>query len=295
MQQSWNEAIRQLTDALAQVLALGMVGMLGRMVTGSLSVYLQEIPPEEKAIVPVARAYEPPGPCGWGLAGAEWHYGFLVELGALLSDGNSKLGTMWNFSVPSLRPFRPVDIEKTCPGATPWCERWCYAKRDLFETKPVLECHQRWLEESLKPDFVQRMVDFIRERRRKTPIRIHVAGDFYNPEYAGKWLEICKTLPDWKFYAYTRSWRIPEIRERLEELRRLPNFVLYASTDEDTGEPPPGWLEAGICTTYSMGARVCPHDAQLLRGIPKEKAIKCDTCLYCPEGKGHLWFPEIRS
>jgi len=132
-----------------------------------------------------------------------------------------------------------------------------------------------------------------REKEKKDPIRLHVAGDFYEGEYVDKWIEICKALPGWKFYSYTRSWQIPEIKERLEELRRLDNFVLYASTDEYTGKPPEGWLEAGICFTYTKPARVCPHDVQKLRGIPVKRAIKCAKCMYCPEGRGHVWFPMV--
>jgi len=56
-----------------------------------------------------ALPYEPPGSCGWGLAGAEWHYIFIEEMGTLLSDGNVKLGAMWNFSVPAYEAYEPVD------------------------------------------------------------------------------------------------------------------------------------------------------------------------------------------
>jgi len=51
-------------------------------------------------------------------------------------------------------------------------------------------------------------------------------------------------LKDYQFYTFTRSWRVPHIFPHLEELRALPNFVIYASTDRDTRQPPPGWLEA---------------------------------------------------
>jgi len=109
-------------------------------------------------------------------------------------------------------------------------------------------------------------------------VRVHVGGDFYDADYAEKWLEIGKRFPEVRFLAYTRSWRVPEVREILEEIRKLPNFALYASTDVDTGPPPPGWPEAGIQRTYLHPSVKCTVGM-------------CHVCRYCIYERGHVWWP----
>jgi len=56
-------------------------------------------------------------------------------------------------------------------------------------------------------------------------IRIHVAGDFFNPEYLRAWIRVAQARPDILFYAYTKS--IPFI---LAERGNIPfNLVITAS------------------------------------------------------------------
>src|SRR5207244_4362697 len=68
--------------------------------------------------------------------------------------------------------------------------------------------------------------------------------------YVRQWASVAAAAPDTTFYAYTRSWRVPGIREALEEFAALPNVRLWYSADRDTGLPervPAGvrvaWLE----------------------------------------------------
>lgn len=58
-------------------------------------------------------------------------------------------------------------------------------------------------------------------------IRIHVAGDFFNPEYFDAWLQIAKSRPGVLFYAYTKS--LPYWVKRINEVNRIDNLVLTAS------------------------------------------------------------------
>ena len=58
-------------------------------------------------------------------------------------------------------------------------------------------------------------------------VRIHVAGDFFNPNYMRAWYNVAMLNPDKLFYAYTKS-----IRYWLDlniESANLDNFVLTAS------------------------------------------------------------------
>jgi hypothetical protein len=45
------------------------------------------------------------------------------------------------------------------------------------------------------------------------------------------------TLPNVKFWFYTRSWQIPKIRQVLEQMAELPNVFMWYSYDQETGGP----------------------------------------------------------
>ena len=97
--------------------------------------------------------------------------------------------------------------------------------------------YQRNLALSKLPDFAQRMRYFILNHDVKV-VRIHTGGEFHSAKYVRKWLRIATKSPKVKFFTYTRAWRIPAIREVLEELSRLPNVELWYSADRETGTPP---------------------------------------------------------
>jgi hypothetical protein len=84
------------------------------------------------------------------------------------------------------------------------------------------------------PSFVRYMVDNIPPN---CQFRIHVSGDFFHADYVRKWIEICRARPDVTFYAYTRSWRIPAIWDKIQELHALPNVNVNLSVDNETGPP----------------------------------------------------------
>jgi len=220
-----------------------------------------------------------------------------------LVRGNRKLGKgvhipIYHFSIPRLIAYLEGGrFVVTCPGATPWCRVNCYASSTLFKLDNVKKAHLENLLASLSSNFVDEMVKIIiqryrRNNRRPIIIRLHVEGDFYSEDYIRKWAEIAKlTAGIAYYYAYTRSWRIPRLREAIERhLKPLSNFVVYASTDEFTGPPPTGWLEAAIEKSYNPDFVVCANDL--------DKRIKCSDCLYCVFGKGNVVFkykPPNRS
>jgi hypothetical protein len=138
-------------------------------------------------------------------------------------------------------------------------------------------------------------------------VRLHVVGDFYHPDYAAMWLEVVdETRHLLRYWTYTRSWWVERVEQTyraiglerprhlaeqlldyLQELRRRPNFTLYASTDPTTPDITErselrGWLEAGIEVTYNRGSKPCPE-------------IPCIVCTYCIYGRGHVRFLERRK
>jgi hypothetical protein len=98
----------------------------------------------------------------------------------------------------------------------------------------VSEKYQRNLDIVTHPSFVAYMVDNIPT---DCQFRIHVSGDFHHRDYVKKWIEICATRKDVTFYAYTRSWRVPDIWYAILSLDDLDNVNINLSVDNETGRP----------------------------------------------------------
>lgn len=216
-----------------------------------------------------------------------------MERRNLLTRGNGKLGEgihAWSMSAV-----------ETCPGRSTLCERVCYARSGRFRTQLLQERLAENLDAALADDFVRRMTKEIRRRGVHT-LRIHVSGDFFSADYARKWLVIARRSPYTTFYAYTRSWRVPEIAPTLEELARLRNVRLWYSCDAETGLPekiapdirlaylqtapedtPAGDLVFRIESLRATRARriglslVCPRET----GHPNATSITCTSCRRC--------------
>lgn len=170
--------------------------------------------------------------------------------------GNLKIG-------PNVVTYsKPAVI--SCPGATDWCKEHCYARRI---DDPVYGVHVVNLAHKADvPDLPQGT----------QLVRIHVSGDFDSVIYIGRWIAIAKNNPTVRFWAYTRSWRVPELLPGLEQLRALPNVQLFASEDTSTDEPPPeGWRRAWIEDNPRKSGMVCPEE----RG----RVENCEACGFCFE------------
>ena len=183
----------------------------------------------------------------------------------------------------------------TCPGRTKLCEGICYATSGFFRFRNVRTSLQKSLEASRDDGFATLVRDEIGRRRSIKAVRIHPSGDFYSVEYIAKWIDIVKSSPNTRFWAYTRSWRVPELIPKLKELSELPNIELFASVDEESGraqqsteasatgkiqevhEAAPSWLRIAdvvdnwdeVDSSYVQ----CPN--------LKNKSITCAKCTYC--------------
>lgn len=141
-----------------------------------------------------------------------------------IGKGNTKLGAFHTWSIPPGRAH--------CPGETAACASVCYAKRGHYYVTHVQDGLHRNYAFSKTKAFVP-WVNAQIVAMEITRLRIHVAGDFYSAEYTSKWRQIVKHNPGTLFLAYTRSWRIPEIREELLKLARHKNIRLWFSADRD--------------------------------------------------------------
>jgi hypothetical protein len=214
----------------------------------------------------------------------------------LLTRGNHKLGeAIHAWSLP------PV---LTCPGRSALCERHCYARKGKFLAPDVKARYERNYQTAMSPYFEKMMRAEIR-RRRVAVCRVHVSGDFYSTAYVDRWYNITVWCPRTIFYAYTRSWRVPEMAEGLRDLGRLRNFRLWLSADAETGMPPGGgarvaWMAARDDETVPAGvslvfrvrglrsdprrriglSMVCPTET----GLPGCKDVTCTSCGRCFDG-----------
>jgi hypothetical protein len=208
--------------------------------------------------------------------------------------GNRKIGmNVFTYSRPAgCATFENPD--GTCPGSTPECEDLCYAKRIKG---PVRDNYER-----------NRLNDVPPIPAECKLLRLHVSGDFDTRHYINNWIVQLQRRPDVIAWAYTRSWRVPELLPALEVLRALPNMQLFASIDPSMKElPPAGWRRAWLDRSWdkclstgreqedrqkylfdgSESNSVCITDGTPSYVCPEETGRKpdCESCGYCFRGK----------
>lgn len=172
----------------------------------------------------------------------------------------------------------------TCPYATEHCKKFCYARKAEKAYPGCLDSRKRNFAESLRADFAHNMVETISElcdkksykNAKRVVVRIHESGDFYNENYANKWLEIARLIADrgYKnvvFMAYTKS--LPYF-----ENKDIPaNFRIRASVWDDTK---PELLDMSekypIYTAYSREEMV-----ELQANGIQFFECKCENCSTC--------------
>jgi len=193
--------------------------------------------------------------------------------GVSLGEGNAKVGQVYTFSLPS---------HTTCPGASPWCLEHCYGYRYERLRPFCRRAYQRNLVLTQRPEEFVRVMTGVLPRILPS-MRIHVSGDFYVAAYCHAWKQICRAFPQTKFWAYSRSWVVPNLARPLEQLRALANVEVFASTDPSMPLPPAGWRVAFIETDPRANGMPCRHQ--------HGQADSCQDCGYCfQQDKGNVVF-----
>lgn len=175
---------------------------------------------------------------------------------------------------------------KTCPFRTPHCEEKCYARKAEQAYPDCLPSRMRNLEESKRDDFVDRAVytilNAIRHDRkhRKIVVRIHESGDFYNKEYAMKWLKVAETLKHENvvFIAYTKSVTY------FDGVKLPKNFRLRASIWDDTKPDQLEIMKRNAWPVYTAVEKFQKGD--------KFTRCRCSDCATC--GKCWARYKDIR-
>jgi hypothetical protein len=131
--------------------------------------------------------------------------------------GSSRPGGIASFAIPA---------GLTCPKAGS-CKNHCFALTGhTAYVQMVRDTHSAALGLAERDDFVTKMNEVIGKKFKgktldpKNPYRIHAWGDFYSNKYANKWMEIIKSNPNVWFYAYTKSFTMPAVKELMNGIKK---------------------------------------------------------------------------
>ena len=230
---------------------------------------------------------------------------------------NGKTAILANsFGIPSGTAF-------SCPGATSFCEKICYAGKLEKIYKGVSTILVRNFEELLYADYMfgvkgmealiaDMVMEFVADCRKRQAkgktatldFRIHWDGDFFSRDYAQAWANVIREYSEVNFWVYTRSFTGPV--EVIDILAGIDNLTLYLSADPvNIGEANrvaaeyPGVFIATVADTFAEAKETiidasrksynCPENGKRIPLI-SEKGSACIRCNVCVSGKGDVLF-----
>lgn len=183
-----------------------------------------------------------------------------------ISKGNSKLGSIFNYSLPP---------GITC-GAVPCFEAGCYARKSWNQYPNVRKAWQKNLDlyRNDPVEFFDQLYEFLVNKKPER-FRIHVGGDLVDEPYWYHLAQVLRSVPDTQFLMFTKRYDYP--------LGLAPeNLALFLSTWPGYPLPssplPKTWLEED------------PRKPDTYFRCPGE----CGACDYqCWENKHHdIVFPR---
>jgi hypothetical protein len=189
---------------------------------------------------------------------------------ALISMSNTKIGKIPSFSISAI---------DSCPGATTWCSKACYAVKVERIYKGAAKSYEDNFNIAKSPEFVSLMDIEIKKLLKKniTTFRLHVSGDFYDVRYIYNWIKLAKANPTMTFFGYTHSWGVSNLLPHIGIFRALPNVVLFASVDpSSTKTPPKHWR---VAYAGPKNLNVYPKMIDCLEQAGKIK--DCAACKIC--------------
>jgi hypothetical protein len=183
-------------------------------------------------------------------------------------------------------PLFDIPSRVTCPGSTALCRKYCYAQKTEQLFPNVILRRNKNLALTKKKEFVDTIITELKEVAFIPYVRIHGSGDFYNQAYLNKWFEIARRMPEKKFLAFTKVFK-------LDFSKKPDNFNLYYSVWNDTDTKKIKNPDINIAYT------LIDFKWAVKQGMDKvfdlSKATKCsghcDKCLVCFENKGNVYFP----
>lgn len=229
---------------------------------------------------------------------------------AVTKTGNAKGAN--SFGLPS-------GIAFSCPGATSFCEKICYAGKleKIYKgVKNILMHNWNLLKDAdyltmwalihtMISEFVTETDKMVAKGVNATyDFRIHWDGDFFSRDYARAWAKVIEGFPQINFWVYTRSFTGPV--QVIDILSGIPNLVLYLSADpvniaeaNRVAAEFPGVLIATVADTFAEARDTIVDTARKTYPCPEnggriplidEKGSACIKCGVCPKGRGDVLF-----
>jgi len=201
-----------------------------------------------------------------------------IQMGKIsgFSDGNNKTGTNGG-CFDSVRIWN-MPYYLTCPGASELCKKICYCAEYMSDGRSDAN-YLMFLENRLKLE--EEIVNYlnIEIKGKLCAIRLHSEGDFFSKEYIAFWYKIMKKFPQVYFWAYTKSWRVKNLKSYLDKLEELPNFNLYYSWDKSMDDMT-NHKQAILVKDYAEikkynNAIVCPEQYNFV-----QCCADCGICLH---------------
>jgi hypothetical protein len=201
----------------------------------------------------------------------------------VVSPKNTKLGNIPSFSLPSI---------SSCPAATQECKKACYAVKISKRFPAAAKAYEINMNAINDKNFVFSLTEEItklvtKKKNAPTTFRWHVSGDIKDIKYLNSMQQVMTKFPEVTFYAYTRNWSLPNWGPHLDSIKKLPNFTLFASVDDEHINngilPGNEWriayfgskTQQEIATLTNKKTITCPNQ------VNKTKTVLCDTCQYC--------------
>jgi hypothetical protein len=191
-------------------------------------------------------------------------------------------------------PSWSLPAHKACPRANGTICDSCYASKGCYRyssTQNAQRARFAWTVECMRTPYgrsawVEHMVDSIRETGCEY-FRVHDSGDMFNAMYAECWLQVCRAMPEVRFWIPTRAWQQPSgplpifdpLLNVLRQLANLPNVTVRPSA-LNFGDYAPviSGLHAGSTAAMPdvLRTRQCPAYAQ---------GGHCGECRACWDAK----------
>jgi hypothetical protein len=169
-------------------------------------------------------------------------------------------------------PGFALPAQITCPGMTPLCRRYCYARKAERLYRQVLPSRIRNLAATKHPRFVRIMSALI-EASGTSKFRIHEGGDFYSQAYLNRWFQICTNLPDVSFLAFTKSHAL-NYAHKPDNLQII--WSIWPDTPSEALALPGPKAFTGVCTGMPHATPQCPG--------------RCDNCMRCWNSQAGVHF-----
>jgi hypothetical protein len=217
-----------------------------------------------------------------------------------------------SFGLPSGTAF-------SCPGATSFCEKICYAgKLEKVYTGVRNSLLHNWnllngntlagmqvLLMGMMSEFVQETDRMVSKGTNATyDFRIHWDGDFFSRDYAEAWAAVIRTFPMVNFWVYTRSFTGPV--QVIDILAGIPNLNLYLSADpvnineaNSVASQYPGVFIATVADTFAEARETIMDNARKTYACPEnrgsiplvsKRGSACVSCGVCVQGRGDVLF-----